>query len=281
MYINVPRYLFRYLRDDEHLLSTLTEPYLWFSDAQSLNDPFDLGNRFEHNTSKESRLWHFKKYLPQSVLDEIDLEEAIDILDEKPEAIQEANEIMHKLYMENVHICCFSFECNIPLMWSHYGDAHKGICMVINPVYFVSDFSMIEVKYYTELPKFDLAENRRKYGQSAVFTYLFDSVMLGSKYKDWEYENEWRLISRTYGKTPFPEKAFVGVVLGSKMNESRKSEIADVLTEKYENLLVVDAALIPENGHVEVPHFKNVKQKVPATGWRLLSDPKDEFRGFD
>ncbi len=37
--VEFPRYLFRFLSDDDHLEESLLAPYLWFSRLDSFNDP--------------------------------------------------------------------------------------------------------------------------------------------------------------------------------------------------------------------------------------------------
>ena len=49
--IRIPKYLFRYLRDDANLVPSLAEPYLWFSQRAALNDPFELSARFKGGNS--------------------------------------------------------------------------------------------------------------------------------------------------------------------------------------------------------------------------------------
>ncbi|MNN05204.1 hypothetical protein D3C81_1179570 [compost metagenome] len=88
-------------------------------------------------------------------------------------------------------VACFSTELNQPLMWSHYGASHKGMCVQ----YFVrsmtlaseSDLLQYYVSYTSRLPPISLTEvlfAPRNVGQR----------MLATKSIDWAYEKEWRLI---------------------------------------------------------------------------------------
>lgn len=91
-------------------------------------------------------------------------------------------------------VACFSTELNQPLMWSHYGSSHKGMCVQ----YFVrsmtlaseSDVLQYYVSYTSRLPPISLTEvlfAPRNVGQR----------MLATKSIDWAYEKEWRLIHPT------------------------------------------------------------------------------------
>jgi hypothetical protein len=74
-------------------------------------------------------------------------------------------------------ILCFSGTWHNPLMWSHYADRHKGLCLGFD----VPDTIVREVKYTTVRPK--LGKNISE-DEIASLLYL--------KYAGWSYEKEWR-----------------------------------------------------------------------------------------
>lgn len=93
-------------------------------------------------------------------------------------------------------VCCFSADYRHPLLWSHYADQHKGLC----------------IGYTTKrIPKPQLQRvvygGRRSVSTSLVVdafcgkdpkaqTLLNRNVLL-RKAKEWSYEREWRLIGQT------------------------------------------------------------------------------------
>lgn len=91
-------------------------------------------------------------------------------------------------------VACFSTELNQPLMWSHYGASHKGMCVqyFVRPMTLAleSDLLQYNVSYTSRLPQISLTEvlfAPRNVGQR----------MLATKSIDWAYEKEWRLIHPT------------------------------------------------------------------------------------
>lgn len=78
--------------------------------------------------------------------------------------------------MERKGMLCFSKGWKNPVLWSHYGDRHKGVCLGFD----IPDEAPGEIDYLPE--RLDLNEISLKTGKSFVF----------SKFKHWEYENEWR-----------------------------------------------------------------------------------------
>lgn len=91
-------------------------------------------------------------------------------------------------------ICCFSEEHDNPLLWSHYGDQHRGICIGysidripipdLKPVNYNGDR-----KISTSLIDAAIIQ---KHG---VATATLDAKVLLQKAPEWSYEKEWRLIS--------------------------------------------------------------------------------------
>lgn len=92
-------------------------------------------------------------------------------------------------------ICCFSEEYNNPLLWSHYGEQHRGLCIG----YSVDRTPAPELK-------------RVRYGGNRTITTSLleralltkkpdgieelDASVLLRKAPEWEYEKEWRLIGK-------------------------------------------------------------------------------------
>jgi len=120
------------------------------------------------------------------------------------------------------------------LMWSHYANHHRGICVgvrpkVINklflPVGYVDDVPVLNVWHYVG------DENSRD-----NFVYL--SL---AKAKRWEYEVEWRSISHK-GVQHF--LGCVGaVVLGCKISKNDRDEVLEAIERASEPITVYEAQL--------------------------------------
>src|SRR5260370_36609373 len=72
---------------------------------------------------------------------------------------------------------CFCMHWRNPVLWSHYADRHRGICLGFD----VPSDSIKGVQYVVTRPplRFPLTEATT---QKLLFT----------KYRDWRYEEEWR-----------------------------------------------------------------------------------------
>lgn len=134
------------------------------------------------------------------------------------------------------------------LMWSHYADSHKGICIEYKSEFVSAD----KVFYENEIPKLNIYEVIR---QKYLPEYREDLGLriwsaLRTKLKEWEYESEYRYKANNFmGKIPegekylkvFHEKRFVeSVIFGCRTCESVKNFIVDKMGQgiKYKQAIV-------------------------------------------
>lgn len=75
-----------------------------------------------------------------------------------------------------------------PLMWAHYGKNHTGVCLGID----VPDGKAIKVSY--EPSRLQMVLDLTKL-ETAIDEGIIRTVAT-TKYKEWEYEREWRLLER-------------------------------------------------------------------------------------
>lgn len=83
------------------------------------------------------------------------------------------------------------------LMWAHYGDSGKGVCIVLDLDHLVKTMvgvaTVRAVTYTDAIPVCDLSLIRSYPEDETLRTYL--SKLLSTKSKAWEYEKECRLIA--------------------------------------------------------------------------------------
>ena len=85
-------------------------------------------------------------------------------------------------------ILCFSRDFKNPLLWSHYSDNHKGVCLVFETDKKIGD-DFLEVDYkneFIDIPVDFLGEHNQENDEKIVLKYL------ATKYDNWKYEDELR-----------------------------------------------------------------------------------------
>lgn len=91
-------------------------------------------------------------------------------------------------------VLCFSKNWKNPLMWAHYGNKHKGICLGFN----IEDEHIKEVDYIPELLQPDIDMKKRFGGIDEGFV----ENIFRMKYEGWKYEEEVRVLVPLEEKHP-------------------------------------------------------------------------------
>lgn len=208
----------RFKWTDSKRLSTLTPKKLYMSDPARFNDPYDLKLDITENVSLPVEVLQAAfGTVMQKWPDYRDFwlyDDGVNAALERwagrgsSPLINVYNAIEKRI--RQFGVSCFSTDWNIPLMWSHYGKGHAGLCLQ----YFVDHERLISngklfaypVNYTTTLPKIPLPEVLFSPGSVC-------QRLLATKGVEWAYEKEWRLIdpSRKGAFVPMP----VGITLGA------------------------------------------------------------------
>lgn len=81
-------------------------------------------------------------------------------------------------------LLCMSTSWDVPLLWSHYADKHKGMCMGFE----VDEEDWVEVDYVDERPTL------QTYNRQSITSLRLSDInnLMKTKGRDWEYEAEFR-----------------------------------------------------------------------------------------
>jgi hypothetical protein len=170
---------------------------LYCPSRTQFNDPFDcIAPSFDSISAK-----CFEEFIERRALEEfteLSMEErrekARDIKKSSHEEIQR----MTQELADYLGVLCLSAKRDNILMWSHYANSHQGFCLEFNAAKepFASSH---QVQYQRK---------RCDYDMSAVHEKKNAVNLLLTKYEDWHYEAEWRIIVDKGGAIyPFPLEA--------------------------------------------------------------------------
>ena len=110
------------------------------------------------------------------------------------------------------------------LMWSHYANGHRGLCLGFaasdNDPFFAR---ALPVVYSAAQPVFDPRDDDFRASEKVVLT----------KSEHWSYEREWR-ITETRGKGPyvFPAEALTTVIFGCRATEADKKKVRNWIKDR-------------------------------------------------
>ncbi|MEC8325583.1 MAG: DUF2971 domain-containing protein [Pseudomonadota bacterium] len=230
--------LFKYRDFSKTSLELLINKELWFAQPSSLNDPFEC-----------------QMLLPE-FLDSI--WRHYPITDEKKRVIESYLTIQ----IEKMGICSLSQTRKNQLMWAHYADEHKGFCIGFDEAILknTSDrFHSCLVEYSSDLPYKGVIERIKYYSnapaglpieyQNSPHSIAADilSSISGTKYTNWKYEKEVRLLRPSHGALKFCPSAVVSIAFGLRMPERDKVTLKKLLsTPEWSHLLWFQAEKQPD-----------------------------------
>jgi hypothetical protein len=206
-----PKSFFKYRVLNKNTLENLKGNWLWLATIDSLNDPFECSLLFDHNDLFRSSLSgiefpkKFKEKFnveitkeeiekvtsssdPQSTYSKICEDKGLIVNVNAENITEKAKEIWGLARSDwdtRIQICSFSACYDSLLMWSHYADQHKGICIEYDFI------DCDEIRPFLQPVLYDDKIFKIKsFDEMNAINNIMASI---AKSKDWSYEKEWRL----------------------------------------------------------------------------------------
>ncbi|MCK4347948.1 MAG: DUF2971 domain-containing protein, partial [Thermoplasmatales archaeon] len=212
--------LFKFRTINKYLIDALVKGTIYFAHPTLLNDPFDckvdikkavehaiscLSGKKKHNLSKLSNVKDFLDRIQQRI--------------------------------GNVGICSFSLVLESPLLWSHYANGHRGLCLTYNipgEFFFAPEnrfVGVFHVDYDDNLLTEWFVENTPEKAVTDLkeFTIGVVNKVLAIKGKDWGYEEEIRIIREKEGNFSIPKDFLKQVCFGLNTPKSDISLVKQII----------------------------------------------------
>lgn len=201
---NNETYIYKYYPITTKLVKLFTHRAIWFGSLKSFNDPFEA--EFQMNLKNTAHKdFAFKFYKDYLKLNDEDLEIKLSWFDQdKSEFYEDLRKSYRNFLSKGYGISCFSSSCSNVLLWSHYADAHEGICIVFNKKKLIDYYRKKDVwvvqkeKLYKKEP---FIVNAHFNGKKLLFDNVTD--IMGTKSNLWAYEDEIRFIKKLHSKNSF------------------------------------------------------------------------------
>jgi hypothetical protein len=225
-----PSVLYRYRDTGDRTASIFARRELFFADPVSFNDPFDCGFHIACEGARNAEVIEAQAF--QTVRRERPTWNDSDVLDaaeriakqivanHQDQASAQFEMSLRRDYKASV--LCFAETHSDILMWSHYADNHKGICLGFRTDIADSFFATVQcVMYSDQYPHLDLrmlVENR----------HLRDAATwMLTKASHWSYEREWRILDfeQGPGPRPFPPECFSTVIMGCRIPDRDRERV--------------------------------------------------------
>lgn len=150
--------------------------------------------------------------------------------------------------LAEVGIFSLSEVADHPLMWAHYAEQHRGLCIgfeVTDESVLADSERFLRVTYSDSIPKmgdgflqqltFSLDEDGRpRSGTQIAFSDQAMRAAVSTKSSDWAYEREWRYVEPCSGLRPWPGP-LVELTFGFKCPQDRRDYYTRLVAENVPN----------------------------------------------
>lgn len=257
---------YKYRGCSQRTWEILVNRELYFSLSKDLNDPLDTSTdiKKEYERAKE-HIYRTDQYPDKRKSFLITM---LDSINKKHPETGETLTLSEAIteFIKTRGILSLSKKPNDALLWSHYADGHRGVCLGFSAEILEIRMggSYGDVNYTTTPPYFEkfleLTDEFGKFckpwdnekfsdeqGKEFYNKQVTDLLSIGfyTKSKKWEYEEEFRLTS-VPGNHPFPPSALQEVILGAKISKKDETTIRNFLINPiYSHVKIKRAYNIP------------------------------------
>lgn len=245
-YAPVPPFLYKYRPvhgpDDQYTRDIIVGNRLWFSAAKAFNDPFDSFPYFSLESTDEQYETYLSRIVNQCMPDAQPAErlDALNLMrsqsrDDIAAAMQGAN----APHLEHLAVCCLSAACDQILMWSHYANAHSGICLRFSTRPYTQD--ILDAAYPVNYAQERAVVNRVT--STSDHEAVFQAMLVKADF--WAYEQEYRLfrphLLSGSGHESFMPDRLDGVIFGARCSPEDRALVKGWVEERGGGVELLEA----------------------------------------
>ncbi len=235
--------IYKYLSSNSRSISSIFKHrQVYFSSPEDLNDPFECRPYFRMPSASEFKSYMAEIGIPPSERNKLK-HKFKERHSNKPNEVKEE---MHQA-TKTFGLFCATPHNNNLLMWSHYGEEHKGICLgfdvnlkesrldgklidsffgAIAPVTYTDRYPVINVLKHHKFEQAFLKGDVREMAE-------FVSPIMLTKSHHWSYEDEIRCIvgplQGGFGVRSFYPERLKEAILGAKVEDDFRKEVVDLV----------------------------------------------------
>ena len=207
----IPRFLYKYTKADS-ALKAIECGTAYFARFSEFNDEYEGFANLDVNNSIEDWAMFFEN----NGVHGVEARFFLDTVQRNPKQAAEIIRIVITENQKNNGFLCLATKPNNVLMWAHYADQNKGCCLEYDLLADTDVFCKIhKINYDDATVSYNYLQNNE-----GAFEAMFH------KSKQWEYEEEYRVISiGKPGPIKLKDGSLTRVIFGPKTPVEKKNEI--------------------------------------------------------
>ena len=229
--------------------------------AGGFNDPFEMNCQIRWPDDNELRRQIDQQFALLAESERAHL--YANALKYKRESGDNVQEKTSKLLLQHVGASCFSETQESILMWSHYADEHKGVCIGFSALELLRSLWSNRVKdrsgggiplktipcvvqYRNALPIWNAGRSETT------------GDVVATKARCWGYEREWRIFALCAAgeKQRFLPETFEQVIFGARIAENDRKRMARMIAKRYPSVQFLQAEISRRKYKVEFSSYQ-------------------------
>ena len=174
--------------------------------------------------------------------------EIIETLDKIGPGFEQFHAEFHEI-IANFKILCLSTNPVSAPMWGNYAENISGAVLGFVPSS-VRDSLFLTAKPISYVDDVPIALNDERLsdilsGRASIGDFELDEMMIYTKFRDWSYECEWRIVAglgwdpkNNFEYVKFDPQDLEVVILGMRASDQTKAEVASIVAKKYPNCAI-------------------------------------------
>ena len=271
-YLNRPKSVFKYRRNDEKSRYNLENDFVWVCSPTAYNDPYDSSISISPGTLTKTVIQDgVREFIAKELGSEVEAHKVEQILNAPNAALALQELIMTEMdqvppegrasfreslaaqlkawedafgrllpasHKNSLKVCSFSGTQYSIIMWSHYADQHQGFCIEYDTESLPSENLFMRM-LYPVIYSGKLFDGTKYYlaaiRNQSKFNILFPALAALHKSPEWSYEKEWRLIipaNLVKEALPWRVPTPKRVYFGKRMPDGEKGQIIKICKKK-------------------------------------------------
>lgn len=254
----IPTHLFKYrsLVEPTWVRDLVVNQRLYFPAAADLNDPFDCKPHLVTTATADERAQYIRRFVSRTMSDKPRPERRRferQILGD-PRQFIEAMKLSHAQTMGALGVYSLSAENLDLLMWPHYANEHRGLCVRFSMAGLLNEDQVpLPVTYASQRPMANpIVEEPEATTMKSILT----------KGLTWAYEKEWRIVQNRGGRrlVRLQRPVVDGIILGARISDADRKMVLGWVNEAGRPIEVYQAGVHASS------YALGVEQVVPAVG---------------
>jgi hypothetical protein len=227
---NDEKLLFKFIPVNQNLIRILVTNKIWHSSFDRLNDPYEGKYRMsiEPPSNDVVHAFYRKNRAFFGLEEGEEINRVIEVVNDFSRLYFDVEKYVNVNYLRNRKVSCYSLTFEEILLWSHYADEHRGVCLVFKKNSLIKGIQKKQ-------PYFNFSHRKVQYTEKSPIDVKFFNInntdmqiqhlndIIYKKLSCWSYEKEFRIVMQKTKEQnesglsiEFLKESLCGIIFGQR-----------------------------------------------------------------